>query len=327
MHLFHTHIHSTGPHCMQRRNQGRLGQDQSYSWPKTTNQSKENQNIPWSYHILQKIHPKLLRHKFLHQQAIEEICRVPMRQECNESFEILKIKLVEAPILRFSDWPWKFHVHVDVSNVVVDLVLSQPYDDMVDHPNVYASWKLNKVERNYLKIEWEALAMILSLEKFWHYLLGNPSIFFMIHEALNYLVNKPIHQGKICWWLLLFQEFKFEVVVRPGKKNVGPNHLYRLEIGEDSTVIENDIPDPHLFQFEASLKELEEIIIFLEGKDIEDLLANKRNILALKETPFTLMNGYFYKIGIDNILQRCALEHECKDIINEAHACLAGGHF
>jgi hypothetical protein len=36
---------------------------------------------------------------------------------------------------------------------------------MVDHPNAYASQKLNKVERNYSTTEQEALAMIFSLQK------------------------------------------------------------------------------------------------------------------------------------------------------------------
>jgi hypothetical protein len=57
-----------------------------------------------------------------------------------------------------------------------------------------------------------------------------------------------------------------------------------------------------------------------EGKAPEDLLANKRKILVLKATPFTLMNGYLYKLGIDNILRICTLEHEHEDIINEVHA-------
>jgi hypothetical protein len=45
----------------------------------------------------------------------------------------------------------------------------------------------------------------------------------------------------------------------------------------------------------------------------------KIKILALKATPFTLMNGYLYKLGTDDILRRCTLEHEREDIINEAH--------
>jgi hypothetical protein len=159
--------------------------------------------------------------------------------------------------------------------------------------------------------------------------LENPFIFFTDHQELKYLVNKPVHQGKKnSRWLLLFQEFKFEVVSQPGKKNVNLDHLSQLETGEDPTRIEDDLPDANLFRVKATPKELEEIANFLEeGKAPEDLLANKRNILALKETPFTLMNGYLYKLGIDNILQRCALEHEREDIINEAHAGPVEGHF
>jgi hypothetical protein len=47
----------------------------------------------------------------------------------------------------------------------------------------------------------------------------------------------------------------------------------------------------------------------------------------MEVSPFTLMNEYLYKLGLDNIFRRCALEHERKDIINEAHVGLAGGHF
>ena len=39
-------------------------------------------------------------------------------EECNISFETLKRKLVEAPILRFPNWSTKFHVHIDGSGLV-----------------------------------------------------------------------------------------------------------------------------------------------------------------------------------------------------------------
>ena len=60
--------------------------------------------------------------------------------------------------------------------------------------------------------EREALGMVFALQKYRHYLLANPFIFYIDHQALKYLVNKPLHHGRICHWLLLFQEFEFEVV-------------------------------------------------------------------------------------------------------------------
>ena len=67
------------------------------------------------------------------------------------------------------------------------------------------------------------------------------------HSALKYLVNKPVLGGDICRWLLLFQEFDFEVFVKPGRLNVGPYHLSRIESGEEPTSLEDNFRDAHLF--------------------------------------------------------------------------------
>jgi hypothetical protein len=56
---------------------------------------------------------------------------------------------------------------------------------------MYASKFLKKVEKNYSTIETEALAMVFTLHKFMHYLLGNKTMFYVDHMALVYLVNKP----------------------------------------------------------------------------------------------------------------------------------------
>jgi hypothetical protein len=39
------------------------------------------------------------------------------------------------------------------------------------------------------------------------------------------------------------------------------------------------------------------------------------------------MNGYLYKLGSDDILKICALEHEREYIINDAHDGPIGGHY
>ena len=98
--------------------------------------------------------------------------------------------------------------------------------------------------------------MFFALPKFQHKLLANPFIFYTDHQALKYLVNKPLHHGRICRWLLLFQEFEFEVVIRPRRANVRPNHLSKIESGEDPIGINDDLPDANLFRVEAIPVEL-----------------------------------------------------------------------
>jgi hypothetical protein len=59
--------------------------------------------------------------------------------------------------------------------------------------------------------------MVYALEEFINYLLGSHFKMCTNHYVLKYLVNKPVLEGRICTWLRLFQEYKFEVVVKPGK--------------------------------------------------------------------------------------------------------------
>jgi hypothetical protein len=49
----------------------------------------------------------------------------------------------------------------------------------------------NVTRKSDQPIEKKALAMVFSLQKFKHYLLGNKLIFYVDHMALVYLVNKP----------------------------------------------------------------------------------------------------------------------------------------
>jgi hypothetical protein len=85
--------------------------------------------------------------------------------------------------------------------------------------------------------------MVYALQKFHHYLLGGHFKMFTDHSALKYLVNKPILGGRMCRWLLLFQEYDFEFIVRPGRMNKGPDHLSRLEHGEEMTSLEDSLLD------------------------------------------------------------------------------------
>ena len=87
-------------------------------------------------------------------------------EECNISFETLKMKLVEAPILRFPKRSTKFHVHINASGLAIGAILTQPGDDGMDYPIVYSSRKLNKAERNYSMTEREALGMVFALQKY-----------------------------------------------------------------------------------------------------------------------------------------------------------------
>ena len=93
--------------------------------------------------------------------------------------------------------------------------------------------------------------------------------------------------------------------------NIGPDHLSTINTGEESTGVEDDLPDTHLFRIEAVPAELEEITQFIEnGQAPEGMNTKNKQILAMKASPYTLINGFLYKMGLDKVLRRCVLEHE-----------------
>ena len=79
--------------------------------------------------------------------------------------------------------------------------------------------------------------------------------------------------------------------------------MSRIDTGEESTVVEDDLPDAQLFQIEVVPAELEEIVQFRgNGQAPEDMSTKKKQILAMKAAPYSLINGFLYKTGLDEVL-------------------------
>ena len=110
---------------------------------------------------------------------------------------------------------------MDASSIALGIVLAQSGEGNIDHPIAFASRKLSTTEKNYTTTEREGIAMVYALQKFRNYLLGSHFKMFTDHSALKYLVNKHVLGGRICRWLLLFQEYDFEIIVKPGRLNLG----------------------------------------------------------------------------------------------------------
>jgi hypothetical protein len=148
--------------------------------------------------------------------------------------------------LVFPDWSKEFHVHVDASSIALGAMLAQPGAGDVDHSLAFATRNLSTAEINYTTTEREGLAMVYVLQKFHHYLLGGNFKMFTNHSVLKNLFNKRVSGGRIWTWLLLFQEYDFEIRVKPRRMNKGLDHLSRLEHGEEPTRLEDTLLDAQL---------------------------------------------------------------------------------
>jgi hypothetical protein len=92
--------------------------------------------------------------------------------------------------------------------------------------------------------------MVYVLQKFIHYLVGQHFKLFIDHFALKYLVNKTVLGGRIYRWMLLFQEYDFEIIVKPGNLNAGLDHLSRITNGEEPKKLEENCLDANLFSIQ-----------------------------------------------------------------------------
>jgi hypothetical protein len=127
---------------------------------------------------------------------------------------------------------------------------------------------------------------------------------------------------------LLFQEFDFEVIVKPGKLNAGPDHLSRITNGEEPTNLEDNFPDAQLFSVQVAAEYFADIIQYLstETAPQEFNTAQKKN-LVVRVVDYQLITGHLYKMGAYNILRRCVLEHQRPRILAEAHEGIARGYY
>jgi hypothetical protein len=173
-------------------------------------------------------------------------------------------------------------VHVDASAIALGAILAQLGVGGLDHPIAFVSRKLFESKQNYNTTKREGLAMVYALQKFRHYLLGKHFKMFIDHSTLKYIVNKPVLWGRIYCWLLLFQEFDFEVIIKPGKLNAGPDHLSRVTNGEEPTNLEDKFPDAQLFSVQIADEHFTYIIHYLSTSTTpqEYSTAQKKNLVV-----------------------------------------------
>ena len=97
---------------------------------------------------------------------------------------MLKLALIEAPILQSPNWDLPFKIMCDTSDYVVGAVLGQ-WIDKKPTAIWYVSKTLAEAQLNYTTMKKELLAVVYALEKFRPYILGSKIIIYTDHAALK----------------------------------------------------------------------------------------------------------------------------------------------
>jgi hypothetical protein len=109
----------------------------------------------------------------------------------------------------------------------------------------------------------------------------------------------------------LCQEYDFEIIVKPGRMNKGPDHFSRLEHGEEPTSLEDTLPDAQLLTIRKIDDHFADIVQFLStGMAPSEYTIPQKKQLVVRVADFSLIAGQLYKLGPDEILRRCVMKTE-----------------
>ncbi len=161
----------------------------------------------------------------------EERKPLVVTKEMVNSFEELKKRLVEAPVLGFAyfkgDKAGKFVLDTDFCKNQVSGILSQVQEGR-EVVIAYGSKKLNQSQQNWPSTKGELYAGIHFMDKYRYYLqFGRPFLWRTDNAALTYIRTMHCPSGIIQRWLGTLADFNFEVEHRPGKLHTAADQLSR----------------------------------------------------------------------------------------------------
>ena len=198
-------------------------------------------------------------------RLLEKDTRFNFDDSCKATFEEIKIRLVQAPIMAAPEWDQGFEIMCDASDFAMEAVLGQR-KVKIFRAIYYARRTFNKAQENYSTTEKEMLAIVFACEKFRPNILGSHIIVHTDHAAIKYLMSKNEAKPRLIRWVLLLQEFDLEIKDKKGCDNVIADHLSRVEKNkeeEEEAELTENFPDEQLFKLSFQLPWYADIVNYL----------------------------------------------------------------
>ncbi|GJU34771.1 reverse transcriptase domain-containing protein [Tanacetum coccineum] len=255
-------------------------------------------------------------------------------KECIESFNTLKRKLTEAPILIAPDWDLPFELMCDASDFAIGAVLGQRKNKHFQ-PIHYASKTMTEAQAHYTTTEKELLAVVYAFEKFRSYLILSKSIVYTDHSAIKYLFAKKDAKARLMRWILLLQEFDVEIRDKKGAENLAADHLSRLENPHQNEFENKEITETFPLETLGSVALRDDstpwfadFANYHAGNFIVKGMSSQQKNKFFKDVKHYFWDDPFlFKICADQVIRRCVSGQEAFDILKACHSGPTRGHY
>ena len=165
--------------------------------------------------------------------------------EHQEAFNLMK-KIAKAPILTYYNPRKQTVLKTDTSMKGLDACLMQD-----ERPVYFTNKALTEVQKGYVAIEIESLAVVWAMEKFHHFLYTSHFILETDQKPLEAILSKSLIQATSRLQRILIRTFPYHFIVHyiPGATNQLANCLSRLG-GQKDTI---KLPKLYLYQISNQL--------------------------------------------------------------------------
>ena len=153
-------------------------------------------------------------------------------KEQQRSFERIKEKLINAPVLAYPDYDKPFIITTDASKIAIGAVIEQADDKGNLHPIEYFHKTLSKQQQRWHSNDWEYLAIIEAVKRFRHY-FGNKKVLIKTDsKTAKWFFKQPIdddtpNEGRRNRWKIIMQKYDYEMEYIKGTQNKVADTLSR----------------------------------------------------------------------------------------------------
>ncbi|GJT89534.1 reverse transcriptase domain-containing protein [Tanacetum coccineum] len=226
-------------------------------------------------------------------------------KECIESFNTLKRKLTEAPILIAPDWDLPFELMCDASDFAIGAVLGQQKNKHFQ-PIHYASKTMTEAQAHYTTTEKELLAVVYAFEKFRSYLVLSKSIVYTDHSAIKYLFAKKDAKPRL---MRLENPHQDKLENKEITETFPLETLGSVALRVDSTPWFADFANYHAGNF-----------------IVKGMSSQQKNKFFKDVKHYFWDDPFLFKICADQMIRRCVHGKEALDILEACHNGPTGGH-